>query len=153
MALRDGRGAGLRRAALGRPGFVALACALYVAVGLAAMWPATEHFGTHFAARAEAIDGEASVGDHLQAVYHLWLVGHQLEHGRAPWLDPYSFRPESSPVPNLQGWPFGLVFWPLSALFGLVRGWNALVLLGYVAAGGCTCLWLRELGLPRAAAL
>src|SRR5204862_605244 len=93
MALRAGRGAGIRRAALGRPGFVALACALYLAAGLAAMWPAPEHFGTHFAARAEAIRGEASSGDDLQAVYHLWLVGHQLDHGRAPWLDPYTFQP------------------------------------------------------------
>ena len=111
------------------------------------------HADSSFLAGGAPSHGEAAPGDHLQTAYHLWLVGHQLEHGRAPWLDPYSFRPESSPVPNLQGWPFGLVFWPLTALFGLVRGWNALVLLGYVAAGGCTCLWLRELGLPRAAAL
>jgi hypothetical protein len=117
------------------------------------MWPATEHFGTHFAARAEAIHGEASVGDHLQAVYHLWLVGHQLEHGRAPWLDPYTFRPESSPRVNFGGWPFGLLFWPLDAAFGSVVAWNLLLLLTYLAAGGFTYLWLRELGVPRGAAL
>jgi hypothetical protein len=117
------------------------------------MWPATEHFGTHFAARAEAIHGEASVGDHLQAVYHLWLVGHQLEHGRAPWLDPYTFRPESSPRVNFGGWPFGLPFWPLDAAFGSVVAWNLLLLLTYLAAGGFTYLWLRELGVPRGAAL
>ena len=117
------------------------------------MWPSTEHFGTHFAARAEAIDGEASVGDHLQAVYHLWLVGHQLEHGRAPWSDPYTFRPESTSRVNFGGWPFGLPFWPLDAVFGHVVAWNLLVLLTYLAAGGFTFLWLRELGLPRGAAL
>jgi hypothetical protein len=117
------------------------------------MWPATKHFGTHFAARAEAIQGEASVGDHLQAVYHLWLVGHQLEHGRAPWLDPYTFRPESSPRVNFGGWPFGLPYWPLDATFGPVVAWNVLLLLTYVAAGGFTYLWLRELALPRGAAL
>jgi hypothetical protein len=117
------------------------------------MWPATEHFGSHFAARAEAIHGEASVGDHLQAVYHLWLVGHQLEHGGAPWLDPYTFRPESSPRVNFGGWPFGLPFWPLDAIFGSVVAWNVLLLLTYLAAGGFTYLWLRELGLPRGAAL
>jgi len=117
------------------------------------MWPATEHFGSHFAARAEAIHGEASVGDHLQAVYHLWLVGHQLEHGRAPWLDPYTFRPESSPRVNFGGWPFGLPFWPLEAAFGSVVAWNVLLLLTYLAAGGFTFLWLRELGLPHSAAL
>src|SRR5205823_2408678 len=153
MALRQLGGAGPRRAARGRAGFVALACALYLGAGIATTWPAVRHADSSFLAGGAPSHGEAAPGDHLQTAYHLWLVGHQLEHGRAPWLDPYSFRPESSPVPNLQGWPFGLVFWPLSALFGLVRGWNALVLLGYVAAGGCTCLWLRELGLPRAAAL
>ena len=117
------------------------------------MWPATKHFGTHFAARAEAIEGEASVGDHLQAVYHLWLVGHQLEHGRAPWLDPYTFRPESSPRVNFGGWPFGLPFWPLNAAFGPVVAWNLLLLLTYLMAGGFVYLWLRELALPPGAAL
>jgi hypothetical protein len=117
------------------------------------MWPATKHFGTHFDARAEAIQGEASAGDHLQAVYHLWLVGHQLEHGDAPWLDPWTFRPESSPRVNVGGWPFGLPYWPLWAAFGPVAGWNLLLLLTYLSAGGFAYLWLRELGLPRGAAL
>ncbi|MGB2875064.1 MAG: hypothetical protein WBB76_06260 [Gaiellaceae bacterium] len=153
MALRDGRGAGLRRASLGRPGFVALACALYVAVGVAAMWPAPKHFDSRFAAIAEPVPGEAAAGDHLQAVYHLWLVGHQLEHGHAPWLDPYTFRPESSPRVNFGGWPFGLPYWPLAAAFGSVVAWNLLLLLSYLAAGGFACLWLLELGLPRGAAL
>ncbi len=117
------------------------------------MWPATKHFDSHFAARAEVIHGEASVGDHLQAVYHLWLVGHQLEHGRAPWLDPYTFRPESSPRVNFGGWPFGLPYWPLWGAFGPVAGWNVLLLLTYLAAGGFAYLWLRGLGLPRGAAL
>ena len=117
------------------------------------MWPATKHFGTHFAARAEAIQGEASVGDHLQAVYHLWLVGHQLEHGHAPWLDPWTFRPESSARVNFGGWPFGLPYWPLWAAFGPVAGWNLLLLLTYLAAGGFAYLWLRELRLPSGAAL
>ena len=117
------------------------------------MWPATKHFGTHFAARAEAIRGEASVGDHLQALYHLWLVGHQLEHGHAPWLDPYTFQPESSPRVNFGGWPFGLPYWPLWAAFGPVAGWNVLLLVTYLAAGGFAYLWLRELRLHAGAAL
>ena len=117
------------------------------------MWPATKHFGTHFAARAEAIQGEASVGDHLQLVYHLWLVGHQLEHGHAPWLDPWTFQPVSSPRVNFGGWPFGLPYWPLWAAFGPVAGWNLLLLLTYLAAGGFAYLWLRELRLPVGAAL
>ena len=117
------------------------------------MWPATKHFGTHFAARAEAIQGEASAGDHLQAVYHLWLVGHQLEHGHAPWLDPWTFQPESSPRVNFGGWPFGLLYWPLWVILGPVAGWNVLLLLTYLAAGAFTYLWLRELRLPPGAAL
>jgi hypothetical protein len=98
-------------------------------------------------------NGEASPGDHLQSVYHYWLVGHQVEHGRAPWRDPYTFQPEAKPQPNYAGWPFGFLFWPLGAAFGLVAGWNLLQLVVYVLAGAFACAWLRELGLPRAPAL
>jgi hypothetical protein len=118
-----------------------------------ATWPALQHAGSHFLAETTPVPGEAAAGDHLQAEYHLWLVGHQLEHGRAPWRDPYTFRPESPPRANFGGWPFGLPFWPLSALFGPVLGWNLLLLLTYLAAGAFAYLWLRELGLPRGAAL
>jgi hypothetical protein len=97
--------------------------------------------------------GEASPGDHLQTLYHWWLVGHQLEHGHAPWLDPYSFRPEAAAQPNFPGWPYGIPFWPLEAAFGPVVAWNVLQLLFYVAAGLVTCAWLRELGVDRGAAL
>lgn len=97
--------------------------------------------------------GEAAPGDHLQTLYHLWLPGHQVEHGRAPWRDPYSLRPEAHPTINFAGWPFAVPFWPLDAVLGHVRAWNAFVLLTYLAAGGLACLWLRELGLPRGAAL
>jgi hypothetical protein len=86
-------------------------------------------------------------------VWQLWLPGHQLERGEAPWLDPYSFQPEVDPRPNFAGWPFGTVFWPLYALLGAVAGWNAFVLLGFLGAGGLTFLWLRELGLSEAGAL
>ena len=103
-------------------------------------------------AEGKAGHGEAAPGDHLQTGYQLWLVGHQLEHGRAPWRDPYSFQPEVKPRWNLAGWPFGWVYWPLGA-FGAVLGWNAFVLFGFVGAGGLAALWLRELGLPRGAAL
>ena len=96
---------------------------------------------------------EATPGDHLQTLYHLWLPGHQAEHGRAPWRDPYSFQPESRPTIDFAAWPFGVAFWPLDAALGHVRAWNAFVLLIYLAAGGLACLWLRELGLPRGAAL
>jgi hypothetical protein len=98
-------------------------------------------------------NGEASPGDHLQSLYHYWLVGHQLEHGRAPWRDPYTFRPEAKPQPNYAGWPFGFLFWPLAGVFGLVAGWNVLQIVVYVLAGAFACAWLRELGLPRGPAL
>jgi hypothetical protein len=98
-------------------------------------------------------NGEASPGDHLQSLYHYWLVGHQLEHGRAPWRDPYTFQPEAKPQPNYAGWPFGFLFWPLAAVFGLVGGWNVLQVVVYVLAGAFACAWLRELGLPRGPAL
>jgi hypothetical protein len=98
-------------------------------------------------------NGEASPGDHLQSLYHYWLVGHQLEHGRAPWRDPYTFRPEAKPQPNYAGWPFGFLFWPLAAVFGLVGGWNVLQIVVYMLAGVFACAWLRELGLPRGPSL
>jgi hypothetical protein len=97
--------------------------------------------------------GEVAPGDHLQTGYQLWLVGHQLEHGRAPWRDPYSFQPEVKPRWNLAGWPFGLVYWPLQRVFGTVAAWNLFVLLGFVGAGGLVALWLRELGVRRGAAI
>ena len=89
----------------------------------------------------------------MQTLYHYWLVGHQLENGRAPWRDPYTFRPEAKPQPNFPGWPYGIVFWPLGAVFGLVGGWNVLQILFYGLAGLAACAWLRELGLPRGPAL
>jgi len=115
------------------------------------MAPQLDHFGSRFLARGTIVPGEAAAGDHLQAEYHLWLVGDQLSHGDAPWRDPYTFRPESPPRWNFGGWPFGLPFWPLDALFGHVRAWNLFLLLSYLAAGGFTYLWLRELSLPVAA--
>lgn len=153
MALRHERGARLRGAARGRLGLAALVVGLYLAAGVAATWPAVLHAGSHFLSGGAAGNGEAAPGDHLQTNYRLWLVGHQLEHGRAPWVDPYSFQPEVKPVANFAGWPFGLVYWPLHALFGDVGGWNAFVLLTYVLAGSFAFLWLRSLELPLPAAL
>jgi hypothetical protein len=150
---RLGSGARLRRAVHGRAAFVALACVLYLGAGVAATWPAVRHAGSQFVAGGPPAQGEAAPGDHLQTLYHLWLVGHQLDGGHAPWRDPYSFRPEAKPMLNFAGWPFGFVFWPLDAALGHVRGWNAFVLLTYLGAGGLACLWLRALGLPRGAAL
>ena len=136
-----------------RPAFVALALVLYVGAAWWATRPANEHLLDHFLALGEPTGDSVYPGDHLQSSYRLWLVGHQLERGGAPWLDPYTFRPEAEPLPNFAGWPFGLSYWPLHRLLGAVGAWNALVLLGIVAAGGLACWWLRELGLPRGAAL
>jgi hypothetical protein len=153
MGLRDRGSARRGRAALGGPGFVLLALALYLAAGALAAWPALKDADDRYLARAAPGFGEAAAGDHLQLGYALWLVGHQLERGDAPWRDPYSFQPVVEPRPNLQGWLFGLPYWPLHAALGPVGGWNAFVLLSYVLAGGLACAWLRALGLGRAAAL
>ncbi|MDX6413596.1 MAG: hypothetical protein QOH23_1006 [Gaiellaceae bacterium] len=120
---------------------------------MAATWPAVLHARTDFLSGGAPAHSEASPGDHLQTLYHYWLVGHQLEHGRAPWRDQYTFRPEAKPQPNFPGWPFGILFWPLEAVLGFVGGWNALQLVCYCLAGLATCAWLRELGLPRGPAL
>jgi hypothetical protein len=153
MALRDGRGAQLRRAVASRPGFAALAAGLYTLAGFLATWPALEHLTTHFLAATPPTIAEATPGDHLQTGWNLWLFGHQLEHLDAPWRDPYSFRPELSPRANFQGLVFGLPYWPLFAVLGAALAWNVFTLLTYSAAGGATCAWLRALGLPRGASL
>ena len=46
------------------------------------------------------------------------------------------------------GWPFGLAFWPVDALFGSVLAWNLLLVLVAVACGLLTFAWLEELHLP-----
>jgi hypothetical protein len=145
MALRDGRGAQLRRAVASRPGFAGLAAGLYTLAGFVATWPAVEHVTTHFIAAAPPTIAEATPGDHLQTSWNLWLVGHQLEHLNAPWRDPYSFRPELSPRANFQGLVFGLPYWPLFTLLAAVLAWNVFTLLTYTAAGGATCAWLSAL--------
>src|SRR5690242_16334065 len=118
MATRSWRGSGLGRAARGRAGLVALACALFVAAGLITTWPGVRHLDTSFMAEGKPGYGEAAPGDHLQTSYNLWLVGHQLEHGHAPWRDPFSFQPEVKPRWNFAGWPFGWLYRPLLAILG-----------------------------------
>ena len=112
-----------------------------------------QHIDGRYLARPAAGDGEAAAGDHLQLGWAFWLPGHQLEHGGAPWADPYTFRPEASASPNLQGWLLGIPYWPLRALLGNIWAYNLIVLLSIVAAGALTCWWLRALGLVRGAAL
>src|ERR1700748_1697924 len=121
MDVRDERGAGLRRAARGRLGVALAVVALYLAAGVVATSPAIWRGG--FLAGGAPGFGEAAPGDHLQSNSRLGLVGHQLEHLRAPWLDPYTFKPEVKRLPNFAGWPFGLPYWPLHALFGDVGAW------------------------------
>ena len=118
-----------------------------------ATWPALRDVDDSFLARGGNGHGEATPGDHLQSAYNLWLPGHQLEKGRAPWRDPYSFQPESDAPVNLQGLVFGLPYWPLERALGAVGAWNAFILLSYLLAGGLACAWLRELGLSRGAAV
>jgi len=112
-----------------------------------------KHVDGHYLARPAAGYGEAAAGDHLQLGWAFWLPGHQLEHGSAPWADPYTFRPEASAAPNLQGWLLGIPFWPLRALFGSIWAYDLVVLLSIVAAGALACWWLRALDVARGAAL
>jgi hypothetical protein len=154
MGLRRRGGAGFRRAHLRGAGVVTLVVGVYLAAGVLSTWPALKQADDSFLAEGlHGLDGDAAPGDHLQAAWQLWLPGHQLSRGEAPWLDPYSFQPEAKPRVNFAGWPFGLVFWPLHALFGTVGAWNAFVLLGYLGAGALAFLWLRSLGLGTPAAL
>jgi hypothetical protein len=155
MELRGLRGAGLRRAPGGRARVVAALVALYLGAGALSAWPAVKQADDEFLAEGlRGVPGAAAPGDHLQTAWQLWLPGHQLGRGAAPWEDPYSFRPEAEPRTNFAAWPFGLLFWPLEALLGTVGAWNAFLLLGYLGAGAATFLWLRSVGVgPWAAAI
>jgi hypothetical protein len=126
--------------------------ALFAVAAVVATIPALGGVGSEFIGDGAPGYGEAASGDHLQSTYRFWLVGHQLERGAAPWVDPYSFQPLVEPQVVLGGWPFGVPFWPLDALGGPVVAWNVLLLLVTFSAGLFTYLWLRELGLPPAAA-
>lgn len=132
---------------------VALATVLYLAAGLYAALPALDRISTHFFGYGTPTPGVVTPGDHLQTTYNLWLPAHALVEGEAPWLDPYSFQPESPKRINYPAWPFAVVFGPLHAVLGTLGAWNAFVLLTYVGAGACTALWLRALGLPLGASL
>ncbi|HEU0303912.1 MAG TPA: hypothetical protein VFR32_04960 [Gaiellaceae bacterium] len=147
MALRATRSPRLRSLGRGSRGALALATLLCTLAALVATAPALRHAHTDFLAGGEPGHGEAAPGDHLQSAYRLWLPGHQIEEGRYPWRDPYSFRPVADPQLNPAAWPFGLPFWPLWRVMGIVGGWNLFVLLGLVAAGLFAYAWLKELGL------
>ena len=133
--------------------FVLVALAAYAACALWATWPAVRHVDGHYLARPAAGYGQAAAGDHLQLGWAFWLVGHQLERLESPVSDPYSFRPEASAPPSLQGWLLGVPYWPLRAAAGDIWAYDLVVLLSFVAAGGLACWWLRALGLSRPAAL
>ena len=128
------------------------AAALYAVAAVLATLPAAARLHSEYMSTGLPGHGEAAPGDHAQTVYRFWLVGNQLEHGRTPWRDPYSFQPVVEPQVNLGGWPYGLPFWPLEALFGPVVAWNLLLLSTIVAAGLLTFAWLRTLAVPPAAA-
>jgi len=142
---RRGRGA--------RVGFAALVLAVSLTCGLVATWPSWTDGDDGYLARPAPGYGEAAAGDHLQLGWALWLPGHQLERGAAPWSDPYSFRPEAEAAPNVQGWLLGAPYWPLDRALGPVWAWNVIVLLSFAAAGALTTWWLRAVGLTRAGAL
>lgn len=149
MTAGRGRWGRLRRAAGGRaPALLALS----VVAAVVATAPASGRLGSEFIAEGRPGYGEAAHGDHLQSVYRFWLVGHQLERGAAPWVDPYSYQPLVEPQATVGGWPFALPFWPLEALGGPVLAWNLLLLAVTAAALLFTYLWLRELDVPPAAA-
>src|SRR5687767_15947957 len=105
-----------------------LVTVLYAVAAFVATLPAVLDFRSGFLSTGLAGHGEAASGDHLQTSYRFWLVGHQLEQGAEPWRDPYSFQPLVEPQVVLGGWPFGLPFWPLEAVFGPVVAWNLLLL-------------------------
>jgi hypothetical protein len=137
----------------GRARFLAVAAVVFAAAALVAVGGALAHVGSAYLAGGAPGYGELAHGDYLQTSWRIWLFGHQLEHGRAPWVDPFSFQPESPHQTGLGGWPFGLLFWPVYAALGAVLAWNVFTLVALAAAGALACWWLRELGIGRVGAL
>jgi hypothetical protein len=133
--------------------FVAGAFALSVAGALLAVGRALGHFSSAWFAGGARGFGEIPHGDYLQTTYRIWLFGHQLGAGRAPWIDPYSFQPESPHQIGLGGWPFGLLLWPVYAVASPVVAWNVFTLVALALGGLAACWWLRELRVARGAAL
>ena len=133
--------------------FVIGALAVFFCCFVVGTWPAVRHVQGHYLAGSAPGYGEQSGGDYLQLVWNYWLPGHQLQGGHKPWLDPYSFQPESEVRPNLQGWLLGLPFWPLERAFGTSWAYDLVLLLTFLPPGGFTCWWLRSLGLARAPAV
>jgi hypothetical protein len=150
MAARD-RPARHRRGGRGKP--LALATALFVGCALLATWPAVRQVDDRYLGLAAPGYGGPPAGDHLQLAWAFWLPGHQLEQASSPLRDPYSFQPEASAAPNLQGWLLGTLYWPLDHLSGSVLAYNLVVLTTFVLAGAICAWWLCVLGLGLPAAL
>jgi hypothetical protein len=126
---------------------------LFPAAALAAVGNELDEARSSFLSTGLPGYGEAAVGDHLQTSWWFWLVGHRLEEGAAPWIDPYSFQPLVEPQVVFGGLPFGLAYWPLESAFGPVVAWNVLLVAVVALAGALAYAWLRALELPVAAAL
>jgi hypothetical protein len=136
-----------------RARFFAGALALSLAGALLAVGRAVGQFSSAWFAGGARGFGELPHGDYLQTTYRIWLFGHQLGAGRTPWIDPYSFQPESPHQVGLGGWPFGLLLWPVYAVASPVVAWNVLTIVALVLGGLAACWWLRELGVSRGASL
>lgn len=96
--------------------------------------------------------GGLSVGDHLQSTYYLWLWSDALTHwSHFPWVDPYQFALTGHAIYQAFGWPLVLLSIPVQAISGPVAAYNVIMLVAFVAAGGCTYLLGRALGLSRVA--
>jgi len=97
--------------------------------------------------------GEASPGDTFRRSTTTGSSATSSSTAALPGVTRTASGPEAKAQSNFSGWPYGILFWPLGAVFGLVGGWNVLQLLFYALAGLAACAWLRELGLPRGPAV
>ena len=119
VELRERARAGLRRAAGGRPGFVALACALYVVAAAGRDGAGDRPRPVELHGRAERPDtARRRRATTCRPGYRLWLAGHQLEHGRRRGSTRTRSGPRRSRQANAAWWPFGLPYWPLVRALG-----------------------------------
>jgi hypothetical protein len=138
--------------------FVSLAAAALL--WLAFSWPLPRYFSTGIPLSSDNVEGFAArrmvPGDHLQFLYHLWLVS-DMYLGHTPWFhNPYEFNTGDdgdSFYPSTHYFPFGLVFMLFSQGFGWAAGWNLTGLVSLWLTLWATWALIRRYGVEAGPAL
>mgnify|MGYP006301953265 CR=1 FL=1 len=121
---------------------LALCFFITLAVWLMFSWPLAKHFtgGIPCSSRNSEKDGEMYMaqGDHLQLLYHFWLVSDMIRGKTRPFYNPYEFNTGNDQdryAPGTYYVPFSLFFAAMDFCAGRAAAWN---LTGFLS------LWLTS---------